>query len=42
FEHGFDQGEAVRSILGEADFDSVRTIRDLGGNERCTLGRIST
>ena len=41
FEHGFDQGEAVRGILGDAGFDGVRTIRDLGGNERCSLGRIS-
>ena len=41
FEHGFDQGEAVRGILGGAGFANVRTIRDLGGNERCTLGRFS-
>ena len=38
-EHGYDQGEAVREILEAAGFCSFRTIRDLGGNERCTVGQ---
>jgi release factor glutamine methyltransferase len=32
-EHGSDQGEAVRSLLRDA-----RTVRDLGGHERVTVG----
>ena len=38
-EHGYDQGEAVRSILQACGFASCRTVRDLGGNERCTVGQ---
>ncbi len=38
-EHGFDQGEAVRALFGEAGFAAVHTRRDCGGNERVTLGR---
>ncbi|WP_290522825.1 peptide chain release factor N(5)-glutamine methyltransferase [Alcanivorax sp.] len=40
-EHGFEQGEAVRALLGEAGFHDVRTELDLGGNDRVTLGRIA-
>ncbi len=37
-EHGADQGEAVRRVLGEAGFGRVRTFCDLEGRERVTEG----
>lgn len=40
-EHGFDQGDAVRGLLVDAGFDAVRTERDLGGNDRVTLGQLT-
>jgi len=39
FEHGFEQGAAVRQLLEQAGFDSVETLRDLEGRERVTRGR---
>ena len=39
FEHGHDQAEAVRRLLGDAGFREAQTRRDLGGNERCTGAR---
>ncbi|MCK0154961.1 peptide chain release factor N(5)-glutamine methyltransferase [Alcanivorax sp. S6407] len=41
-EHGFEQSEAVRTLLAEAGFDQVRTAQDLGGNDRVTLGRFAS
>jgi release factor glutamine methyltransferase len=38
-EHGYDQGEAVRELFEAAQFGSIRTVRDLAGRERVTLGR---
>lgn len=38
-EHGFAQGEAVRTLLAQAGFVNVATRRDLGGQERMTLGQ---
>lgn len=38
FEHGFNQGEAVRGLLSAAGFTQVRTIKDLAGNERVSVG----
>jgi len=38
-EHGWDQAEAVRRLLGDAGFDAVQSQRDLGGHERCSGGR---
>lgn len=38
FEHGFDQGAAVRDLLEAAGFTQVRTQRDLAGHERVTGG----
>ena len=40
-EHGYDQGAAVRELLGAAAW--VHTLRDLGGNERITrtMGMLS-
>lgn len=38
-EHGYDQGADVRALLQSAGFECVQTRRDLGGNERVTLGQ---
>lgn len=38
-EHGWEQGEAVRTLLAEAGFIDVETARDLEGRDRVTLGR---
>lgn len=38
-EHGYQQGEAVRSVFREAGFGQVCTERDYGGHERVTMGR---
>jgi len=38
-EHGYDQGQVVRDLLGARGFMQVETRRDLGGNERVSLGR---
>ncbi|MFT5275721.1 MAG: release factor glutamine methyltransferase [Saprospiraceae bacterium] len=38
FEHGFDQGIAVREILLEHQFTNVQTHQDLSGNDRVTVG----
>ncbi|MBE9608035.1 peptide chain release factor N(5)-glutamine methyltransferase [Chitinilyticum piscinae] len=39
-EHGFDQGEACRQLLAEAGFTQIATCRDLGDNDRVTLGQL--
>lgn len=39
-EHGFDQGKAVRALLGDAGFQGVATRRDLAGHDRVTLGHV--
>ena len=38
-EHGWEQGEAVRELLGAAGFDVVQTHRDLEHRDRVTSGR---
>lgn len=38
-EHGYDQGEAVANLFTQAGFRAVRTVRDLGGQPRVTLGQ---
>jgi len=38
FEHGFEQGEAVRNILTALGYDNAKTVRDLNGHERITWG----
>lgn len=38
-EHGYDQAEAVRTLLSDAGFLAVESRRDLGGHERISLGR---
>ena len=37
-EHGWQQGEKVRSIFLENQWEMVETVRDYGDNERVTLG----
>lgn len=37
-EHGWQQGESVRTLLNAAGFIAVATHRDYGGNDRVTLG----
>ena len=37
-EHGWQQGEKVRSIFLENHWEMVETVRDYGDNERITLG----
>lgn len=39
FEHGYDQGTAVRALLQARGFDDVSTWTDLGGQERVSGGR---
>lgn len=39
FEHGYDQGVAVRALLDELGYSKVATRQDLGGRDRVTLGR---
>ncbi|WP_077342432.1 peptide chain release factor N(5)-glutamine methyltransferase [Pseudocolwellia agarivorans] len=40
FEHGYNQGEAVRNIMLASGFSGVKTIRDYGENDRVTFGTI--
>lgn len=40
FEHGYDQGEAVRELIQQAGFSSISTIKDLGGMDRVTQGQL--
>jgi release factor glutamine methyltransferase len=39
FEHGYDQGERVRSILDHAGFECVQTWRDIASNDRISGGQ---
>src|SRR5690348_4403313 len=41
FEHGFDQGPAVRELLAAHDYAEVFTQRDLEARERVSGGRLS-
>ncbi|MDO8344026.1 MAG: peptide chain release factor N(5)-glutamine methyltransferase [Cellvibrio sp.] len=38
-EHGYDQGQVVRDLFRARGFVQVETRRDLGGNERVSLGK---
>jgi len=40
-EHGFDQGERVRSLLKDFGFSSIQTSQDLSGHDRVTVGQIN-
>lgn len=41
-EHGFDQAEDVRALLGAGGFGEVHSRCDLGGHERISLGRFDS
>lgn len=34
FEHGYDQGAAVRKVLGDLGYENTKTMHDLNGHER--------
>lgn len=38
FEHGYDQGTAVRNILSSLGYHQVETFKDYGDNDRVTIG----
>ena len=40
-EHGYDQGGAVRALLGAGGFVAIESRRDYGGHERISLGRLN-
>ena len=40
FEHGYDQGAAVRSILTELGYSDAETVKDLAGNDRITWAKL--
>jgi len=39
FEHGYEQGPAVRSLLSRAGFQDISTWNDWGDRERISGGR---
>lgn len=39
FEHGYNQAESVRDLLAKAGLVNIETFKDLGGNERVTIGK---
>jgi release factor glutamine methyltransferase len=40
FEHGYEQGEAVRELMKELGYQHVTTEQDYAGNDRVTLGQL--
>ncbi|MBC7788151.1 MAG: peptide chain release factor N(5)-glutamine methyltransferase [Methylophilaceae bacterium] len=40
-EHGYNQAEKVQDLLAENGLTDITTMKDLGGNERVTLGKNS-
>lgn len=42
FEHGYDQGAEVRAMMLRHGFTDVHTLRDAGGQERVTQGRLDS
>ena len=38
-EHGYDQGEVLRAMMEKMGFKEVKTVKDLGNNDRVTLGQ---
>ncbi|PKI16935.1 peptide chain release factor N(5)-glutamine methyltransferase [Colwellia sp. 12G3] len=40
FEHGFEQGEAVRNILNSLGYTNAQTVRDFNGHERITWAKL--
>lgn len=41
FEHGYNQAHAVATLFERAGFHYIKTIKDLGGNDRVTLGQLA-
>jgi release factor glutamine methyltransferase len=41
-EHGYDQGESVRTFFLQHHFIHVKTLRDIANNERVTVGQVNT
>lgn len=41
-EHGYQQGHAVRELLKKAQYENVRTLKDLSQLPRVTVGRLSS
>jgi len=39
-EHGYNQAESVAMLLRDAGFKGIETVKDLGGNNRVTLGMV--
>ena len=39
-EHGYDQAQAVQQLFLQAGFSGVNTVKDYGGNDRVTIGRL--
>ncbi len=39
-EHGWQQAEAVQQLFARAGFENIETVRDYGGRDRVTLGRL--
>jgi len=42
FEHGFDQGSAVRNLMADLGYTQVQTMTDLSGHERVTWGAFNS
>ena len=40
-EHGYNQAEAVADLMADAGLVDITTLKDLGGNDRVTLGKNS-
>jgi len=38
-EHGYNQGDAVSSLLEKSGFSSIETLNDLSENDRITIGQ---
>jgi release factor glutamine methyltransferase len=38
-EHGFEQGEAVRHLFKQMAYINIKTVKDLGNNDRVTLAQ---
>lgn len=39
FEHGYNQGAAVRQMLQVSGFNTIKTLQDIGGQDRVTMGK---
>jgi release factor glutamine methyltransferase len=39
FEHGYNQAETVRELMAQTGLVAIETFKDLGGNDRVTIGK---